>query len=366
MSALARNAVTSGVIDYRTYLSLFWQAHLSPRQANAPTVVSTFAGAGGSSLGYSAAGYKELLAVEWDGNAVETFKLNFPDVPVHQGDITQLSVEEVLEKTGLEPGQLSLFDSSFPCQSFSMAGRRLWNDPRSALWRESMRLLRGLQPQAFVMENVAGLARGRMRVILQEIIHELRASGYQVRVKLLNAMYFGVAQSRWRLILLGVRNDLNRKSTHPEAQTRPFTIAQAIGDLGNDQIHAIGHIWVNESPEGRNTRTWHLANRARQGKVYAGQQRRQKWHRPADTLTTGGLLQQPYLRGLPCHPLYTRTFSPREMARLSSFPDEFQFAREPFEWIRPIGNCVPPLFMKAIAEHLRMNVLDKIGQTGTG
>ena len=69
--------------DYPAHLDAMWQKHLAPREPNAPTVVSTFAGAGGSSLGYSMAGFHELLAVEWDNNAVETFKLNFPGVPVY-------------------------------------------------------------------------------------------------------------------------------------------------------------------------------------------------------------------------------------------------------------------------------------------
>jgi hypothetical protein len=93
-------AAISGRSNYLTILEEAWQAHLAPRAADAPTVISTFAGAGGSSLGYSMAGYRELLAVEWDDNAVETFRLNFPDVPVYHGDIAKLSVEQVLDMTG--------------------------------------------------------------------------------------------------------------------------------------------------------------------------------------------------------------------------------------------------------------------------
>ncbi len=86
--------------DYPAYLEAAWLQHLAPRAEDAPTVISTFAGAGGSSLGYSMAGFRELLAVEWDDNAVATFKLNFPDVPVYHGDIAKLTVEEVLQRTG--------------------------------------------------------------------------------------------------------------------------------------------------------------------------------------------------------------------------------------------------------------------------
>ena len=97
-------------------------------------MISLFAGCGGSSLGYSMAGYRELLAVEWDDHAVETFKLNFPDVPVWHGDIAELSVEECLRLAGLRPGQLDVLDGSPPCQGFSTAGKRKIDDGRNQLF----------------------------------------------------------------------------------------------------------------------------------------------------------------------------------------------------------------------------------------
>ena len=145
--------------DYPAYLESAWQEHLQSKPQNAPTVISTFAGAGGSSLGYSMAGFRELLAVEWDDNAVETFKLNFPDVPVYQGDIAKLSVDEVLRITELKIGELDVFDGSPPCQGFSTAGKRQLDDPRNQLFREYVRLLRGLRPKVFIMENVSVWSR---------------------------------------------------------------------------------------------------------------------------------------------------------------------------------------------------------------
>jgi len=93
----------SKITDYPAYLEKCWQEHLQPKADDAPTVISTFAGCGGSSLGYSMAGFRELLAVEWDDNAVATFKLNFSDVPVYHGDIGKLSVPRCLELAGIEP-----------------------------------------------------------------------------------------------------------------------------------------------------------------------------------------------------------------------------------------------------------------------
>ena len=99
---------------YLQILDRAWIAHNNPRKVNAPTIISTFAGAGGSSLGYSMAGYHELLAIEWDDNAVETFRLNFPDTQIYHGDISELTTAECLQLAGIEPGELDIFDGSGP------------------------------------------------------------------------------------------------------------------------------------------------------------------------------------------------------------------------------------------------------------
>jgi DNA (cytosine-5)-methyltransferase 1 len=194
--------------DYAAYLEACWQEHLKPKDRNAPTVISLFAGCGGSSLGYSMAGYRELLAVEWDDHAVETFKANFPDVPVWHGDIAKLSVEECLRITGLKPGELDVLDGSPPCQGFSTAGKRKMDDGRNQLFREYVRLLRGLQPKVLIMENVSGMVKGKMKLIFVDILKELKDAGYHVEARLLNAMYYGVPQSRQRMIFIGVREDI--------------------------------------------------------------------------------------------------------------------------------------------------------------
>src|SRR5580700_7664548 len=99
------------------------------------TVVSTFSGCGGSSLGYQMAGGKVLLAVEWDENASATYRLNFPDTPLFSGDIATLSTDEILSRTGLSPGTLDILDGSPPCQGFSTVGSRRMHDDRNQLFR---------------------------------------------------------------------------------------------------------------------------------------------------------------------------------------------------------------------------------------
>jgi DNA (cytosine-5)-methyltransferase 1 len=198
----------SKIEDYPAFLEACWEEHLKPKAEDAPTVISLFAGCGGSSLGYSMAGYRELLAVEWDDHAVETFKMNFPDVPVWHGDITGLSLEESLQIAEIRPGELDVLDGSPPCQGFSTAGKRNMDDGRNQLFREYVRLLQDFQPKVFVMENVSGMVKGKMKLIFAEILRELKDCGYYAEARLMNAMYFGVPQSRQRIIIIGVRIDL--------------------------------------------------------------------------------------------------------------------------------------------------------------
>lgn len=302
--------------DYPAYLESCWQEHLAPRAINAPTVISTFAGAGGSSLGYSMAGFKELLAVEWDDNAVQTFKANFHDVPVYHGDIAKLSVERVFEMTGLKKGELDVFDGSPPCQGFSTAGKRMIDDPRNQLFREYVRLLQGLKPKVFVMENVSGMVKGIMKLVFVEVLKELKASGYKVSARLLNAMYFGVPQSRERIIFIGVREDLGVEPSHPKAESKEMSIKNIISDVIATRSMKINP-WI-KYPRAAATVT--------------------KTDSDYQFLTTSGI-RKPILR---------------EVALLGSFPSHYQWGKE--AWAR-IGNSVPPLFMRAIAKHIRNEIL---------
>lgn len=324
---------------YLTILESAWQEHLAPREPNAPTVISTFAGCGGSSLGYSMAGFRELLANEWDDNAVATFKLNFPDVPVIQGDIAKLAVEQVLELTGLQPGELDVFDGSPPCQGFSTAGKRVMDDPRNQLFREYVRLLRGLQPKVFVMENVSGMVKGKMKLIFADILRELKASGYKVSARLLNAMYFNVPQSRQRLIFIGVREDLGIEPSHPKAESRPVVFSEAVSNI------------ISDSPIRRILKPERY-KAAREGEplysTYSHAYRRLSRNLPAGTITKGSHQ---------IHPIEDRELTGREIARLASFHDSFDFIGGHQEWVNRIGNSVPPLFMRSIARHIRTEIL---------
>ncbi len=219
------------IADYPALLNEAWaQAH-APREANAPTVISTFAGCGGSSLGYHMAGFRELLAVEWEQNAADTFRLNFPHVPLYHGDIAKLSVDECLRLASVKPGDLDVFDGSPPCQGFSTAGKREIGDARNQLFREYCRLLEGLRPRAFVMENVSGMVKGDFKIVFAEILRTLKGCGYRVKARLLNAMFFGVPQSRERMIFVGVREDIGREPSHPDGWCDPISLISGLSGL---------------------------------------------------------------------------------------------------------------------------------------
>jgi len=350
-------------VDYIAILDKAWQQHLAERQPDALTVISLFAGCGGSSLGYSMAGFRELLAVEWDDNAVATFKLNFPEVQVYHGDIHKLTVEQCLKMIGLQPGELDVLDGSPPCQGFSTAGKRQIDDKRNQLYMEFVRLLRGLRPKVFVMENVSGLVKGKMKLVFADIMRELKASGYKVRCKLLNAMYFQVPQSRQRLIWIGVRDDLGIEASFPKAQGRPATVRDAwVGLSKSVKDMASCHWWIDAKP---GSKTAKALERTPPGCTLYGfsMSRRLAWDIVAGTIQTGGVALGYPGSSWPSHPTEARGISIREAARLASFPDQFTFQ----DWrdgARRIGNSVPPLFMQAIAGHIRTEILERMAGMG--
>jgi DNA (cytosine-5)-methyltransferase 1 len=313
------------------------------------TVLSTFAGCGGSSLGYKLAGYKELLAVEWDKNAIATFKLNFPEVPIFEGDIAKLSSEECMRMAGIKQGELDILDGSPPCQGFSTAGKRKFDDPRNSLFKEYARLLQDLQPKVFVFENVSGMVKGVMKQAYLEIVKTLRECGYNCKGQVLNAMYFNVPQSRERVIIIGVRNDLGIEPNHPKPQGRPITIREAWQDC---PIEPPPHLSPALAEIIKKIPVWGDGGDVC-GSYFST--KRLDWNKPSRTLIKGNV------GSLACyvHPDGTRAITLAEMKRIMTFPDSFKFIGNYKDGVERIGNSVPPLFMDAIAEHIRINILDK-------
>ena len=333
---------------YGKFLDGMWIRHLRPK-GDGPTVVSLFAGCGGSSLGYSMAGYRELLAVEFDPLAAASFRTNFSGVPVWDGDARDLSVEECGRIAGVRAGELDVLDASPPCQGFSLAGKRRYADGRNDLFFEFARLLKGLMPKAFLAENVPGLARGKMRIILRRIMAELRRIGYKVEARFLNAKYFHVPQARERLIIFGVRRDLNISPDFLMRPHRSISVWEALqkcpsgltdGIFAEKRLIVAGNI--KQGREGSDIIPNKLFNL-----------KRLHWHKPAYTvIAIIGRSKSLWGGGL-IHPKYDRHLTIPELKRISSFPDEFQFMGNYENQWRQIGNCVPPLFMYHLARHIR-------------
>ncbi len=288
------------------------------------------------------AGGKVLLAVEWDKHAVETYRLNFPDTSIYHGDIAKLSVEECCALARVKPGELDILDGSPPCQGFSTAGKRDFNDDRNQLFREFVRLLKGLQPKVFVMENVSGLVKGKMKLIFADMLRSLKGVGYQVKARLLNAMYYGVPQSRVRMIFVGARVGL---PGHPKAIAKVQTTRQAIGHLpegikGKHQPQVIA-AWHKSKP----------GQALRRACRYVGsfQSCRIDPNRVSPTMVKNHYHW---------HYAVPRLLTKVEAGLLASYPESYQWPGTRENTKNQIGNSVPPLFMKAIAEHIRDKILN--------
>lgn len=325
-----------------------------------PTVISTFAGCGGSSLGYKFAGFDERLAVEWDSNACQCLRANFPGISVFEGDIGKLSADEALKLAGLNVGELDVLDGSPPCQAYSTFGKRDLADPRARLFEQFVRLVRGIKPKVFVMENVSGLVKGKLKFTFAEILRELKGCDYDVKARLLNAKYFNVAQSRERLIFIGVRRDLSIAPSFPLPTTAGQSVRAALGDVVNDPAELQ---MLNDAAA--RLGTYRLFDVIPMGKRLSDIKpkktafscRRLHPDRPSRTIckNDGSLGMHGIL-----HPWEKRRLTTAECKRLASFPDDFQLVGTWAEGVQRVGNSVPPRFMQAIAEHIRDNILAKV------
>ena len=313
-----------------------------------PTVISLFAGCGGSSLGYKYAGFKELLAIEWDDNAVKTFKLNFPNVPIWQKDIKEITGQEIINSLGIKKGELDLLDGSPPCQGFSTAGKRIVSDGRNDLVNENIRLIEELEPKVFVIENVSGMIKGKMKGLFIQYMKKMKSLNYQVKCKLMNAKYYNVPQSRQRVIFIGVRKDLGIEPNYPEGNKKLITVREAFGNYKG----------TFEAPlTDCSKKYWHLLKYGESASKYHPKGSlfgmiKLNPNKPSPTLLKSC--------GNPvCHYKQPRFLDSIELKRISTFPDCFKFIGKIGKIRDRIGNSVPPLFMKAIAEHIRINILEK-------
>jgi DNA (cytosine-5)-methyltransferase 1 len=327
-------------------------------------VLDVFAGAGGLSLGFTAAGYEVVAAIEHDRDACETFAKAHPDSEVFDVDIDDAPVRAIAHRVDVVIG-------GPPCQPWSSGGKQLGDrDPRDG-WPAFLRVLATVRPVAFVAENVAGFASARRRAYLEALVAQLRALGFAVQWQVFDAADYGVPQRRRRLFIVGARRGC-------VSWPRP---TQGVASAGGAAWRVAGDVLGAEpygipNPSGVTyARLPDLRPDPYHGHVYNGGGRPIDLERPAPTLLAsmggnktpwidvGGVVEEyhahlraggaPWVGAVPG----ARRITVDEAARLQTFPDGMHFAGSRTSAYRQIGNAAPPVLAAAIATALRNVVL---------
>jgi DNA (cytosine-5)-methyltransferase 1 len=302
-------------------------------------VIELFAGAGGLALGMENAGLQSELLVEIDKHAAKTLQLNRPKWDVVCDDIAKVDFTQ---------READVVTGGFPCQAFSYAGKRMgFEDTRGTLFYEYARTIREVNPKIIVGENVRGLEKhdnGRTLATMLSILDEL---GYRVEYRVLRAQYLDVPQKRERLVMIGVRNDLNLPICFPKEQDYTIGLREALANApassGQSYTAAKKKIMDKVPPGGYWRDLSPALQKSYMGKSFflgggkTGMARRLAWDEPSLTLTCNPAQKQTER----CHPQETRPLNVREYARIQSFPDEWQFEGSVSSQYKQIGNALP-------------------------
>lgn len=341
------------------------------------------------SLGFESAGFDIISGVEIDPVHARVHSFNFPDCKVFRQDITKLHGKDLM----MGNSDIDVVIGGPPCQGFSLIGKRDSGDDRNRMIMEYMRIVSEVKPKYFVMENVSGLTIGYGKEYLEKAISYIEERGFNV-VKpyiVLNAADYGVPQNRKRLFLLGYRND-QRKPCYPKKHNDKVTVAEAISDLPDiDQYEILinddsmdfnynpqsayakaihdpfslndDYSWPRAWDDHRLTgslRTIHTEkSKKRFHETKCGEVEKTSRFRKLDpdgqcnTLRAGtDGSRGAYTSPRPISPYYDRCISVREAERLHSFPDWFRMHKTKWHGFREVGNAVPPLLAKSVANEI--------------
>jgi len=329
-------------------------------EGDGPRVIELFAGCGGMALGFKDAGFRTVLANEWDKDACDSLRANITD------RVLNCAIQEI-EKFP----KADVVAGGPPCQGFSNLGERVPNDPRNQLWRHYFRCVEQVHPKVFVLENVPPILKSAEFVEMCRLAEKL---GYKVEGRVLNAADYGAPQTRKRAIVIGSRigEPTYPKPTHvdplkrnPSNQNLPRwrTVRDAIGHLPMTPTGQDWHIGRNPTPKslqryrcipaGGNRWDLPLAlmpdcwkRKTKGGTDLFG---RLWWDRPSVTIRTEFYKPE---KGRYLHPVAHRPITHLEAARLQSFPEEFKFCGSKISVGIQIGNAVPPVLAIAIASHV--------------
>jgi len=357
------NAVREPVSNYRVYRksdvqsllgSLFDEVILDEisnyvEPVNKYFVLELFAGAGGLALGLEKAGLKCAALNEIDKWACETLRKNRPDWNVLEGDIRGFNFAKFKNKVDVVTG-------GFPCQAFSYAGKKLGlNDARGTLFYEFARVVQEVNPTICIGENVRGLLSHEKGKTLQGMVSILDEIGYNVvPVQVLKAINYRVPQKRERLILVGVRKDIDINFEYPNPHRKIYTLVDALkkGELYDCDVPKSNGVKYPDykkkvldliPPKGYwrdlpiDIQKEYMGGSFYLGGGKTGMARRIGWDEPSLTLTCSPAQKQTER----CHPDETRPFTVREYARIQTFPDDWKFTGSLAQQYKQIGNAVP-------------------------
>lgn len=377
------------------------------RGENSMRIVDLFSGAGGLTFGfyYNIANGRFvrnqncniIFANECDKSAADAFRINFPDIYMINKNIKELTQQEIYQLVGED--DVDIIIGGPPCQSYSTIGKRKYDD-KAKLYNEYYRMLSIIRPKMFLFENVKGMLSMKDsdgNLIINDIKNKFATIdndlGYNIQYKVLDAVNFGIPQCRERVFIIGIRNDLDIKWEFPEEEPLNLTLEDAISDLPQvlpgEDIHDYGRNMAENEYQrlmrGNNENlTCHFSsvygdkiqtviNNVIQGegkkyinrlvdegvlderyKLTSGYKNtygRLYNNQPCTTITKN--MSTP--SGLRCiHYEQNRALTPREGARIQSFPDWFQFCGNHAEIKTQIGNAVPPLLAMSLARQIEM------------
>lgn len=364
------NAVREPVSNYRVYRKSDVQTLLGNlfdevieddvsnyvEPENEYSILELFAGAGGLAIGLEKAGLKCVALNEIDKWACQTLRNNRPNWNVLEGDIKDFDFSKFKNSVDVVTG-------GFPCQAFSYAGKKLGlNDARGTLFYEFARVVQEVNPAICIGENVRGLLSHEKGKTLQGMTSILDEIGYNVApVQVLKAINFRVPQKRERLILVGIRKDIDIEFEYPKPSRKIYNLKDALkkGELYNcDVPKSEGAKYPEHKkrvldlvpPKGYwrdlplDIQKEYMGKSFYLGGGKTGMARRIGWDEPSLTLTCSPAQKQTER----CHPDETRPFTVREYARIQTFPDDWKFAGSISQQYKQIGNAVPVNLAKEI------------------
>ena len=315
--------------------------------------IDLFSGAGGFSLGFDNKGFQNVFSVDIEPSFCETYNHNFPSHNLIQKDICDVTDDEL--KYLKEYDSIEVVIGGPPCQGFSIAGnigRKFIEDPRNRLFKEFVRVVKVIEPTYFVMENVARLYNHNKGNTRNEIITDFENLGYKVECKILNSADYGVPQVRKRVIFIGTKN--NQKILFPKKEIDKYlTVKEALSSypkLESGQESKIpNHIAMSHSEQMLHKMSFVSDGGDRneipeQIRPKSGDVRKYiKYSSDKPSVTVTGDMRKIF------HYEQNRALTVRELAKLQSFPDDFEFKGTKISQQQQVGNSVPPKMAEAIA-----------------